>query len=269
MKTFYGPKSPAFHGGPNRVFGYDEILAPTVVHGPDRPVAHVGDNLPIIDHFNSPHDERAIAPPLIIPDDITTSHGKLIHYNQVRMIAASIIFHHAHDGSLSKVARDKIYYDFHSVLSWTDEMVLLVASPHDYTPDPIAYPPILEAEWINTYADEPYLICQDYSGSIIGRRISKESDYQPIYGPQTFLDYLEDNPDERYEVLSRLENHLDTYQNQGNDNLITWAEKALECWFFHFSILAKHASSRFVPEVDETAPKFDYGIEYRIKPYDG
>jgi hypothetical protein len=82
-----------------------------------------------------PTDERAIAPPLIIPDDITTSHGKLVHYNCVWMIAASIIFHHAHDGSLSKIARDKIYSDFLLVLSWTDEMVLLVASPHEYNPN--------------------------------------------------------------------------------------------------------------------------------------
>jgi hypothetical protein len=154
MKTFYGPKSPAFLTGPYRVFGYDKILAPTVVHGPDLPVALVGDNLPIINHFNLPHDERAIVPPLIIPDDITTSHGKLVHYNRVWMIAASIIFHHAHDGFLSKIARDKIYSDFLLVLSWTDEMVLLVASPHEYNPGTIPFPPILEAEWINTYRNQ-------------------------------------------------------------------------------------------------------------------
>jgi hypothetical protein len=146
MKTFYGPKSPAFLSGPTRIFGYDEILAPTVVHGPDLPAASVSENLPTINHFIIPIDERAIAPPLIIPDDSTTSHGKLIHYNRVWMIAASIISHHARDGSFSKVARDKVYHDFNLILNWTDDMVIFVASPHEYTPGPIAYPPILEAD---------------------------------------------------------------------------------------------------------------------------
>jgi hypothetical protein len=62
---------------------------------------------------------------------------------------------------------------------------------------------------------------------------------------------------------------LDSYQKQGDVDLIAWAEKVIECWFFHYSILAKHACFRIVPEVDDDAPKFDYGIEYCIIPYYG
>jgi hypothetical protein len=108
MSTFYRPICPTFCGGPNQVITYDTILAPMVVHGPSVPVVLVGDELPIITHFMLPLDVSAIAPPLIKPDDTDTWEGRAVHYNRVRMIAASILYHHGADRLFPQLAREKV-----------------------------------------------------------------------------------------------------------------------------------------------------------------
>jgi hypothetical protein len=266
MTTFYGPKSPAFRGGPNHFIAYDVILAPTVVHGPDIPVAIVSDDLPIINHFDLPDCFRAIAPPLIMPDDVSTLEGKLTHYNRVRMIAASILFHHGLDGSFSQAARERVRHDTNLVLSYTAEMVLFIASPNEFINRPMDYPPILEAEWIGTYPSDTYFNRVHYNGDYIGRRINNK--YQVIFGPQTFLDYLVDNDDERYEVLERLDNHRYLYENQGNVVLTNWVIRAIDCWHKHKECLRKNNDCRYAPEIGDDIPFFNWGADYKIVPYD-
>jgi hypothetical protein len=105
MTTFYGPICPTFRGGPNHVIAYNTILAPAFVHGPSVPVVQICDDFPIINHFMLPSDVAAIAPPLINPNDTDTWEGWFIHYNRVRMIAASTLFHNGADGSFPHLAR--------------------------------------------------------------------------------------------------------------------------------------------------------------------
>jgi hypothetical protein len=185
MTTFYGPICPAFRGGPNQIIMYETILAPTVVHGPTVPVVLIGDALPVINHFTLPSDVAAIASPLINPDDTDTWEGRVIHYNRVRMIAASILYHHCADGSFPQLAREKVRHDMNLVLSYTPEMILFVAAPDGLSLGTIHYPPILEAEWIGSFAESDYINVVQYTGDIIGPRINDE--YRLIFGPQTFL----------------------------------------------------------------------------------
>jgi hypothetical protein len=262
MSTFYGPICPTFRGGPNQVIAYDTILAPTVVHGPFVQAVLIGDELPIINHFTLPSDVAAIAPPLIMPDDTDTWEGRVVHYNRVRMIAASILFHHGGDRSFSQVAREKVRHDMNLVLSYTPEMVMFVAAPDGLTHGTINYPPILEAEWIGSFAESDYTDVVVYTGDIIGPRIN--DGYSRVYGPQTFLEYLVDNMGERHEVLERLDNHRYAYETSGNTVLLAWANKAIECWRKHRELLMQEPCIRDVPEVDDDAPKFDFGIDYPV-----
>jgi hypothetical protein len=48
MKMFHGPKSPHFWGCHRQDIMYKAILAPKVVHGPDRVAAIISDDLPVI-----------------------------------------------------------------------------------------------------------------------------------------------------------------------------------------------------------------------------
>jgi hypothetical protein len=265
MSTFYGPICPTFRAGPDHVISYDTILAPTVVHGPSVPEVLIGDELPIINHFSLPPDVAAIAPPLIKPDDTDTWEGRVIHYNRIRMIAASILYHHGADRSFSQLAREKVRHDMNLVLSFTPEMVMFIAEPNGLTYGTINYPPFLEAEWIGSFPDSDYTDVVVYTGDVIGPRISDES--VRVFGPQTFLDYLVDNRDERYEVLERLENHRYAYETSGNAVLLAWANKAIDCWHKHMGILRMVPCVRYVPEVDKDAPKFDFGIEYPVVAY--
>jgi hypothetical protein len=119
-----------------------------VVHGPSVPAALIGDELPVINHFTLPSDVAAIAPQLIKPDDTDTWEGRFIHYNRIRMIASSILYHHGADLLFSQLAREKVRHDTNLVLRYTPEMVMFVAEPNGLTHGTINYPPILEAEWI-------------------------------------------------------------------------------------------------------------------------
>jgi hypothetical protein len=73
-----------------------------------------------------------IAPSIIYPDDTDTWEGWVINYNRVRMIAASILFHHGADGSFPQLARENVRHDMHLVLSYTPEMILFVAAPNEF-----------------------------------------------------------------------------------------------------------------------------------------
>jgi hypothetical protein len=265
MSTYYGPICPTFRGGPDHVIAYDTILAPTAVHGPFVQAVLIGDELPIINHFTLPSDVAAIAPPLIKPDDTDTWEGRVIHYNRVRMIAASILFHHGADRSFSQLAREKVRHDMNLVLSYTPEMVMFVAGPDGLSYGTINYPPILEAEWIGLFAESAYPDVVVYTGKIIGPR--RNDAHSRVFGPQTFLDHLVDNPDERYEVFERLDNHRYAYENSGNAVLLAWANRAIECWNKHMDILRKEPCIRYVPDVDDDAPKFDFGIDYPVVAY--
>jgi hypothetical protein len=266
LTTFYGQLCPTFRGGPDQVIAYDTILAPTVVHGPAVPVVLIGDELPVINHFTLPSDVAAIAPPLIKPDDTDTWEGRVIHYNRVRMIAASILFHHGADLSFPKLAIEKVRHDVNMVLSYTPEMLMFVAGTDGLTYGTMNYPPILEAEWIGLFAENDYPDVVIYTGKII--EPSCHDGHGRVFGPQTFLDHLVDNPDERYEVLERSDNHRYAYENSGNAVLLAWAKKAIECWHKHMDILCKTHCIRYVPEVDDDAPKFDFGIDYPVVAYE-
>jgi hypothetical protein len=58
-----------------------------------------------------------------------------------------------------------------------------------------------------------------YTGNIIGTLIDDE--YRQVFGPQTFLEYMVDNPDKRYDVLERLDNHRDACENSGDTVFIS------------------------------------------------
>jgi hypothetical protein len=267
MTTYYGPKSPAFRGGPNHVIAYDVILAPTVVHGPDVRIRLVSDELPIINHFTLHEGVCAIAPPLIIPDDVTTSEGRLIHYNRIRMIAASILYHHALDGSFPQLAREKVRHDMNMVLSYTPEMVIFIATPHEFINRPLQYPPILQAHWMGSFPGQPYVNVVLYPESVIGRRITE--DCQVIFGPQTFLEYLVDNYDEYFTTtLERVDNHYEEYERLGHTAMFDWLDRAYDCLKKHREILRKDECVRYAPDVGDDAPMFDWGVDYKVVPFD-
>jgi hypothetical protein len=105
-----------------------------------------------------------------------------------------------------------------------------------------------------------------YTGKVIGPR--RHDGYVRVFGPQTFLDNFVGNPDERYEVLERLDNHRYAYENSGNAVLLAWANKAIKCWHKHMEILCQIHCIRYVPEVDDDAPKLDFGIDYPVLAYE-
>jgi hypothetical protein len=131
----------------------------------------------------------------------------------------------------------------------------------------INYPLNLEAEWIGSFAKSDYTnVVVLYTGEIIGPCL--HDGYDRVCGPQTFLEYLVDDTDERYEALECLDNHCSAYENSGNAVLLAWANKAIQCWHKHMEILCQVDCIHYVPEVDDDALKFDFGIDYPVVAYE-
>jgi hypothetical protein len=169
MSPYYGPKSPNYIDGPLVVIPYEAVLAPTCLHGPDIRTATVG----VVDaRYAQTTDTTSIPSPTIPPNDTSTMKGKVIHYNWIRLIASSILFHHNFDGSFPKSARERVRFDFLTVLNWPAEMVLFATTPFQFAHKPLHYPPI-EAAWLGEFPDEPYLDPDCQYGDYIGRRKNK------------------------------------------------------------------------------------------------
>jgi hypothetical protein len=234
MNPYYGPKSPNFIDGPTVVIPYEAVLAPTCLHGPDIRATTVG----IVDaRYVLTTDTASIPSPTIPPDDTSTMEGKIIHYNRIRLIASSILFHHNFDGSFPKSARERVRFDYLTILNWPAEMVSFVTHPLQLTHEPLHYPPILEAAWLGDYPGEPYLHPDREYGDYIGPR--KNENFEVLFGPPTYLQHLSDNWDFNYETLRRLLDHQYYYEIREDEQSIAWTERAIECWYKFKDILAK------------------------------
>jgi hypothetical protein len=233
MNPYYGPKSPNFIGGPCDIIPYEVVLAPTCLHGPDIGTTTVG----VVDaRYILTPDTTSIPSPNFPPDDTSTLEGLVVHYNRIRLIASSILFHHNFDGSFPKTARERVRFDFLTVLNWPPEMVLFVTSPLQFAHEPLHYPPILEAAWIGDSPGEPYLHPDRQYGDYIGQR--KNESFEVIFGPPTYLQHLSDNWDFNYETLRRLLDHENYYKIRADEESVAWADRAIKCWYKFKQILA-------------------------------
>jgi hypothetical protein len=66
-------------------------------------------------------------------------------------------------------------------------MIRFVAALDAFSHGTMNYPPILEAEWIGSFADSDYINVVQYTGDIIGPRIDDQ--YRRVFGPQTFMKF--------------------------------------------------------------------------------
>jgi hypothetical protein len=233
MATYHDPKPLDFRLGPGFVYSYKQVLKLTMVHGPKR----VGMQVFVVPagfDVNDP-DQCVIEPPLVNPDDVSTIEGKVIHFNRIRMISASIKFHHEKDGSFPLSSREKVRYDMNIILNWPWSTVLFVVSPDEYGRTSMDYPAILEASWIGRYPDEPYIDIESRLESVNVAWIRLNQDKEPIYGPPTFAEHLKCNTNWRQETLQRLtyhrEFHMDTYDK--DFDAIQWCDHAIRCWHDH------------------------------------
>jgi hypothetical protein len=227
MATYHDPQPTDYSYGPGVVLSYEWVLKGTFVHGPPR----TGMQLFVVPRgfdVNDP-DQRVIDPPVVYPDDISTVDGKVHHFNRLRMISASIKFHHEKDGSFSLASREKVRFDMKLILLLPPSMVIFMAAPEEYDFKSLDYPPFLEANWIGSHPDEPYkdFDCQ-FDNVVPPRLLYMVGD--PIYGPPTYADYLYHNTDIRDATLDRLTDHLDHHVAAKDFDAINWANFAISCW---------------------------------------
>lgn len=234
-----------FSHGPGLEVSYEQVLRSTMIHGR----AQAGTRMVIVPKvFKAEHAQRPIDAPTVYPDDTSTIEGKVVHFNRVRLIDASIRFHHEKDGSFPLASRERVQWDMATILSWPSALVLSVVRPNEFAHAALGYPPLLEANWIGKYPDESPLTIEEqlerwaYFGT--DRTWAKET----LHGPQTYAAYLKDTKNLRRVILQRVKDHRDWYvaNDWNNFDAIAWCDIAIYCWEEHEEFIVQYVKDNYV-----------------------
>ena len=256
MFTYIDPTPIDFSCGPELVIPYEQVLKTTMVHG----YGQAGTRMVIIRKIEgAEHTHHAIAAPTGYLDDVSTIEGKVIHFNRVRLISASIKFHHEEDGSFSLASQEKVKWDMKLILSWPPALVLSVVCPGEFSHEILDYPPLLESNWIGKYPDEGHISIEEQLERrdifIPDRNWSKET----MDGPPTYAAYLRHNKNMRLAILQHVRNHREWHLSNGGNNFdaIVWCDIAIRSWNEHNDYISKYVCDNYVvgEEVDSS-----YGI---------
>jgi hypothetical protein len=222
MATYHDPQPMDYSFGPRLVLSYAWVLKETMVHGPpqtsmQRFVVPKGFDV------NDP-DQRAIDPPVVYPDDISTTDGKVFHFNRLRMISASIRFHHEKDGSFAIALREKVWFDMRLILLFPSSMFIFMAAPEEFAFKLLDYPPFLEANWIGSYPDDPYINIDRQLDNVVPPRLNLFGG--TIYSPPMYAENLYHNNNIHDATLERLTDNLDHHVATKDFDANNW----VACW---------------------------------------
>lgn len=131
-----GYRYPDFSGGPEKLIAYKTVLADTVVHGPYQENKEASRDPK--ESLQDP-DKRALVLPRKIPDDLSTVRGRLVHYNRLRLLSASIAEHYDDDGSFTIYSRGRVKDDLKYIIKWPATMILFCVRFEAHTKGPLYY----------------------------------------------------------------------------------------------------------------------------------